>query len=87
MNRRKRTFRGPEPSTVVLLARMAGIGWYIAISIAGGALLGAWLDRQFGTQPVLLLGGLAVGLVLAFLGMMRLLKWFAARGGGTDEAE
>lgn len=87
MNRRKRTTRGPEPSTLVLLTRMAGIGWYVAISIAGGALVGAWLDRQFGTQPALLLTGLAVGLAVAFLGMLRLLKWFAADGGETDDAE
>ena len=85
MNRRRRTIRGPEPSTVALLARIAGIGWYIAISIAGGALAGAWLDEQFGTKPALLLVGLAVGLALAFLGMIRLLKWFAA--GGADDAK
>ena len=87
MNRRKRTNGGLEPSVLVLMARLAGIGWYIAISIAGGALVGAWLDRQFGTRPALLLAGLAVGLIVAFLGMMRLLKWFAAGGGGADDAE
>ena len=85
MNRRSRTIRGPDPSTLVLLTRMTGIGWFVAISIAGGALVGVWLDRQFGTAPVLLLVGLAVGLTVAFLGMLRLLKWFA--GGGAESGE
>lgn len=85
MNRRKRTIRGPDPSTLILLTRMAGIGWFVAISIAGGALVGVWLDRQFGTQPALLLVGLAAGVIVAFLGMFRLLRWFAA--GGADDAK
>ena len=87
MNRRKRTFRGPDPSTLVILARMTGIGWYVAISIAGGALVGVWFDRLFGTDPALLLVGLAVGLIVAFLGMIRLLRWFAADGGGADHTK
>jgi F0F1-type ATP synthase assembly protein I len=65
---------------------MTGIGWFIAISITGGALVGVWLDRQFGTQPALLLTGLVVGVVVAFLGMIRLLKWFAAGGAETGDS-
>lgn len=87
MNRRKRTIRGPDPSTLVLLTRMAGIGWFVAISIVGGALVGVWLDRQFGTQPALLLTGLVVGVIVAFFGMVRLLKWFAAGGDGANDAK
>ena len=87
MKRRNRTNRGPEPSVLVLMARLTGIGWYVAISIAGGALVGVWLDRQFGTQPALLLAGIAAGLIVAFFGMIRLLKWFAAGGGEADDAE
>lgn len=85
MNRRRRTIRGPDPSTLVLLTRMTGIGWFVAISIAGGALVGVWLDRQLGTRPALLLVGLTTGVIVAFLGMLRLLKWFAA--GGADDAK
>jgi F0F1-type ATP synthase assembly protein I len=68
------------------MARLAGIGWYVAISIAGGALAGAWLDRQLGTGPVLLLVGLGVGLLVALLGMMRLLRSFAAGGDDAGDA-
>ena len=31
--------------------RLAGLGFELAASIAGGALLGWWIDRQAGTSP------------------------------------
>lgn len=31
--------------------RFAGLGFELAASIAGGALLGWWVDRQLGTAP------------------------------------
>jgi hypothetical protein len=60
--------------TALLLARISGIGWYVALSIGGGVALGWFLDRQFDTRPVLTLIGLAVGILAAFSGMLRLLS-------------
>jgi F0F1-type ATP synthase assembly protein I len=60
--------------TAVLLARLSGIGWYVAGSIAAGVVLGWFLDRQFDTRPVLTLIGLALGVLVAFTGMFRLLS-------------
>ncbi len=59
--------------TAILLARISGIGWYVAGSIGLGVLVGWWLDRQFDTEPVLLLVGLLLGVIAAFVGMIRLL--------------
>jgi ATP synthase protein I len=60
--------------TAILLARISGIGWYVAGSIGAGTALGWWLDKQFGTAPVLLLIGLVLGVIAAFTGMIRLLS-------------
>ncbi len=62
--------------TAVLLARISGIGWYVVGSIGAGIGAGWLLDRQFGTEPVLLLLGLLLGVVAAFVGMIRLLSAF-----------
>lgn len=59
-----------------LLARISGIGWFVAGSIGAGIGAGWWLDRQFGTEPVLLLIGLVIGVIGAFTGMIRLLSAF-----------
>ncbi len=77
---------GGRPSetrkTIVLLGRLMGAGWIVGLSIAGGAGGGFWLDRNFGTSPVLTLIGLAVGIVVAFAGMIQILN--AMWDGGSD---
>ncbi len=62
------------PSTLSLLLRLTGIGWYVAIAIACGALGGWWLDGRFGVAPALTLGGIALGTLVAFTGMIRMLR-------------
>ena len=65
--------------TAVLLARLSGIGWYVAACIGAGVGLGWFLDRQFDTGPALTLTGLALGVVAAFTGMIRLLSAFGRK--------
>jgi ATP synthase protein I len=60
----------------MLLARISGIGWFVVGSIGAGVGVGWWLDRQFGTEPVLLLAGLLLGVIGAFAGMIRMLSAF-----------
>jgi F0F1-type ATP synthase assembly protein I len=48
--------------------RLAGIGWYFALSIVGGVVGGVLLDDWLGTRPLLTLLGLLLGLVAAFGG-------------------
>ena len=65
--------------------RFAGLGFELAVSIAGGALLGWWIDRRAGTAPRWL--GILVG-VGAVGGLYNLVRSAlaasreAARGGG-----
>ena len=60
--------------TLLLLARVAGIGWTVAIAIVAGAAAGWWLDRRLGTGPWLTLVGVALGAAAAFTAMIRLLR-------------
>ncbi len=53
--------------------RLVGLGWFIAICIVGGLLLGLWLDGKFGTRPWLTLVGIIAGLVLAIYGAYRMI--------------
>ncbi len=49
---------------------LVGLGFSLAFWIGGGAILGRWLDGKYGTEPVitvaLLLLGLAIGLYDAY---------------------
>ncbi len=53
--------------------RLIGVGFYICACIAGGALIGLWLDRRFDTEPIIMLIGLVTGLVAAFWGVYQML--------------
>ena len=53
--------------------RLVGIGWYVAICIAGGTLGGLWMDSQLDLSPLFTLVGLGVGIALAVVGMYRML--------------
>jgi ATP synthase protein I len=53
--------------------KLIGVGFYICACIVGGALGGLWLDKKFDTQPILILIGLVLGLILAFWGVYQML--------------
>ncbi|MEX0926107.1 MAG: AtpZ/AtpI family protein [Dehalococcoidia bacterium] len=61
-------------ATAVLLAKVSGVGWYVASSVAIGTLGGYWLDGQLDTRPVLTLVGIVLGVLAAFIGMVRMLR-------------
>ena len=58
---------------MVLVLRLLGIGWYVAVCIAGGTYGGILLDRKFELSPLLTLLGLGLGIAVAVVGMMRLI--------------
>ena len=62
-----------NPSNTATILRLVGIGWYVAVCIAGGGIGGFWLDRQLGISPILTLVGLGLGIAVAVLGMYRML--------------
>jgi ATP synthase protein I len=53
--------------------RFIGVGWFIGVSILLGVLGGLWLDKKFGTGPILVIVGLFLGLAVAFYGVYRML--------------
>ncbi len=53
--------------------RLTGIGWYVAICLLGGGFGGSWLDGQFGSKPLMTLLGLSAGVLMAGIGMYRIL--------------
>ena len=51
--------------------RLSGLGFELAASIAGGALLGWWIDRQLGSSPKALIALTAVGALGGFYNLLR----------------
>ena len=64
-----------------LVARLLGVGWYVAICIVGGVWGGVWLDEKLVTSPLFLLIGLMLGLVIAGAGVYRLLAALVSADG------
>ena len=52
---------------------LIGVGWYVAISIILGVVVGMWLDKKFGTTPFLAIAGIILGSFMAFYGVYRML--------------
>ena len=58
---------------LVLVLRLLGIGWYVALCIGGGAALGLLLDERLGVSPLFTLAGIFLGIGVAVIGMYRML--------------
>jgi ATP synthase protein I len=56
-----------------LAFRVLGASLYIGVSIFLGVTGGLWVDRKLDTQPVFILIGLILGLVVAFWGIYRMI--------------
>jgi hypothetical protein len=48
--------------------QLIGIGWFVALTIVLGVVGGVLLDNAFGTDPIITMVGLMLGLVLALWG-------------------
>jgi len=57
----RRTAGGADSATGTSGAAYAGLGLQFALAILLFTYLGQWLDRRFGTEPWLLLGGVFLG--------------------------
>ena len=61
---------------------LIGVGWCFALPLAGGVLTGFWLDRHFGTAPLLVIVGTLVGLAIgAYISVRMLLRFLEVTGG------
>lgn len=76
-----------DASRMGTVLRLLGIGWYVAICIGGGSYGGLLLDRQFGLSPILTLIGLAIGIVFALVGMIRMLMAVLSSNSEPDQGE
>jgi F0F1-type ATP synthase assembly protein I len=57
--------------------RLIGIGWYIVACILLGALGGRWIGQKLdghSSETILTIVGLFLGLIVAFLGVYRMVK-------------
>ena len=63
-----------QNKTIELLLQLTGIGWFIAISISGLALLGVWIDRLINIKPVGVISGILLGIILAGFGSLKMIK-------------
>lgn len=71
----------------VLLFRLVGVGWYIALSIILPLLGGLWLDNKLGTLPLLTLSGIVLGVVLAFYGVYKMVVPILDMDGTSSEKD
>jgi len=57
----------------VAALRLVGIGFYIGVCIVLGVGVGLWLDSRLNTEPILVIVGLILGIIVAFYGVYRML--------------
>ena len=55
------------------VAQLLGLGSYLATCIAGGPIVGYFVDRWLDTAPAFTLIGVAFGLIIAFVGSYRMI--------------
>jgi ATP synthase protein I len=58
---------------LIAALRLTGVGFFIGGSIALGVFAGLWADSKFNTEPVLVIVGLLLGIVVAFYGVYQML--------------
>lgn len=68
-----------DQSTLRALALVSGLGFGIALPLGIFFLGGLWLDGVWGTQPLFMLVGIVIGLIMAGLVIAELLRF--QRGG------
>ena len=59
-------------------ALFSEIGLVLLVTTFGGLLLGHWLDQQLGTNPLLVLGGFLLGILIGAVADWRILSRFLA---------
>jgi F0F1-type ATP synthase assembly protein I len=60
-------------SRLAAALRLTGVGFFIGGSIALGVFGGLWADSKFNTEPILVIVGLLLGIIVAFYGVYQML--------------
>jgi len=55
---------------------MLGVGFFVAASIILGVVGGRWLDGRLNSEPLFLIIGLLLGIVVAFYGVYAMFRPF-----------
>jgi ATP synthase protein I len=58
----------------VAALRLTGVGFFIGLCILLGTFIGLWLDGKLNTKPLFMVGGLIIGLVVAFYGVYQMIR-------------
>ena len=56
----------------LIALKLTGLGWYVALCILAGVILGIWIDRIYNTTPIVTVVGTVLGSTLAFWGLYRM---------------
>ena len=67
----------------VLALRLSGLGFYIALCIIGGIVVGVVVDGALGTKVIFLLVGLILGCASAFYGTYKMVSPLLGSDGGV----
>jgi F0F1-type ATP synthase assembly protein I len=81
---RKMRRRADQPTSADW-RRFAGLGWEFVAALGLFMLLGWWLDSRWGTEPWLMVAGLAVGFALGLYRMLRVVADGSNKAGGEDD--
>jgi len=71
-------------SRLAAALRLTGVGFYVGACIVGGTFGGLWLDGKLNTRPLFMIGGLLLGVVVAFYGLYRMLKPLMGNKNGRE---
>ncbi|MGB4861098.1 MAG: AtpZ/AtpI family protein [Tepidiformaceae bacterium] len=74
-------------SWVVPTASLLGAGWFFALALILGLLIGQWVDDKTGLEPIFTLIGILLGLAVAAVGGYRMLLPFIRKVGYSDSEQ
>lgn len=68
------------------LAPYLTLGVQLAAAVCGSAVVGWWIDKTYGTQPWVLLGGVIVGSIVGLVQFLRVVQQLGKRAQQNDQA-
>lgn len=74
-------------SWVVPTASLLGAGWFFALALILGLLVGQWVDEKTGLEPIFTLIGILLGLAVAAVGGYRMLLPFIRKVSYSDSEQ
>lgn len=68
----------------VVALRLTGLGWYIALCVVAGIVLGILADRLTGLSPLFAIVGVVLGSIVAFWGVYKMILPVLYGSGNSD---